>query len=168
MTAGSVCIAFGVMLPIAFHFMGLAGEIFVPMHLTVMITGLFLGGKTGFTVGVLTPFLSSLLTGMPPLIPNVPRIAAELGVYGLISGYLYKNKKYHILLSLLAAMVLGRAAALVVYYFFFMFLDLEIPPLLYIGTATAASAPGIAIQFLAIPFIVKKMETILQRNSTMV
>ena len=55
MVASSVFIAFGVTLPIAFHFFGGIGSVFLPMHIPVLIAGLFLGRNAGLAVGFLTP-----------------------------------------------------------------------------------------------------------------
>lgn len=90
MGASAVFVAFGMILPVMFHFVGAIGSIFLPMHIPVLMAGLFLGPVSGLTVGVMTPMLSSLLTGMPPLMPVLPLMPLELAVYGALSGYLYR------------------------------------------------------------------------------
>ena len=52
-----------------FHLAGGMGVVFLPMHLPVLLAGFFLGPRFGLLVGIITPLLSSLLTGMPPLLP---------------------------------------------------------------------------------------------------
>ncbi|MGB9619107.1 MAG: ECF transporter S component, partial [Armatimonadota bacterium] len=59
--------ATGVALPIVFHAVGL-GKAFLPMHLPVLVCGLLISPTVAFAVGVVTPLVSSVLTGMPPLV----------------------------------------------------------------------------------------------------
>lgn len=158
MLIGSVFIAFGVVLPVVFHFTGIAGSILLPMHIPVLIAGLFLGARAGLAVGVLTPIINSLATGMPPLLPMMPAMAGELGAYGLVGGYFYKNKKSSLLLSLFSAMVLGRLASLVINYGLVFVLNIGIDPLYYFGASILKGLPGIIIQIITVPFFVKKLE----------
>lgn len=154
----SAFIAFGIVLPVAFHFTGIAGSIFLPMHIPVLIAGLFLGARAGLAVGVLTPIISSLTTGMPPLLPMMPAMAAELGAFGLIGGYFYKTRKVPLLVSLLSAMVLGRLVSLVMNYGLVLFLNLGIDPIYYFSASVIKGLPGIIIQFITVPFFIKKLE----------
>jgi len=63
----SLCIAIGVVLPVAFHSIPNAGSIFLPMHIPVLLCGLICGPFYGLACGILAPLLSCLLTGMPPV-----------------------------------------------------------------------------------------------------
>ena len=54
----ALCIAIGVLLPMAFHVIPNAGSIFLPMHIPVLICGLFCGAPYGLACGMITPFLS--------------------------------------------------------------------------------------------------------------
>ena len=58
----ALCIALGVLLPMAFHVIPNAGSIFLPMHIPVLICGLFCGWPYGLACGIITPFLSSVMT----------------------------------------------------------------------------------------------------------
>ena len=96
----SLFIACGLLLPLAFHSFGMGGRTFLPMHLPVFMGGMLLGWMPGFIIGALTPVLSSLLTGMPPLIPSLPMMVVELALFGLAPGLLYhKNVIIYIFLS---------------------------------------------------------------------
>ena len=53
----ALCIALGVLLPMAFHVIPNAGSIFLPMHIPVLICGLFCGWPYGLACGILTPFI---------------------------------------------------------------------------------------------------------------
>ena len=81
----ALCIALGVLLPMAFHVIPNAGSVFLPMHIPVLICGLFCGWPYGLACGILTPFISSVTTGMPPAM-MLPQMMVELAVYGLVAG----------------------------------------------------------------------------------
>lgn len=101
-------VALGILIPfVTGHGFGMAGNILLPMHFTVLLSGFLLGPTGGLLVGVMTPILSSLLTGMPPAFPMLPAMVGELGTYGLATGALWQRGK-GLYISLLGAMVLGR------------------------------------------------------------
>ena len=77
-------IAAGILLPIFFHGLGLGGAVFLPMHIPVLLGGMLLGWRQGFVIGLVTPLLSCLLTGMPPLLPALPLMTSELAAYGAL------------------------------------------------------------------------------------
>src|SRR6056297_1883420 len=106
-------IALGIVLPMLFHLIGGPGlgRVLLPMHLPVIIGGAFLGPIAGLIIGMVTPILSSLFTGMPPVIPMLPIMIAELGIYGLIMGYFFYRIKMNVYLSLILTMLAGRIAA---------------------------------------------------------
>ena len=85
-------IAIGIILPMVVHMSGINGAIFLPMHIPVLISGLILGSSLGLIVGIISPTLNHIITGMPP-IPILWIMLVELAVYGLVSGYLYRKSK---------------------------------------------------------------------------
>ncbi len=100
-------IALAVTLPIAFHQFSLAGRIWLPMHLPVLLAG-FLGGPvSGLLVGLGAPLISHLITGMPPTYA-VPLMTVELAIYGLVAGMAYARLGLNVVLSLVLAMIAGR------------------------------------------------------------
>ena len=153
-------IALGVMLPIAFHLVGGGGSVFLPMHIPVLIAGLMLGIKGGLATGILTPIVSSITTGMPPIIPMLPIMAVELGVYGIVAGYLYRQCKLPLVWSLVGAMLAGRLAAALAVAGLVAVLAVKLKPLTYIIGAISSGLPGIVIQLLFIPLLVKKLEAV--------
>jgi hypothetical protein len=62
-------------------------------------------------VGLLTPFASYFVSGMPPM-TILPQVAVEVTVYGLIAGLLRQKFNLRVAWSLLGAMVGGRIALL--------------------------------------------------------
>ena len=73
----AACIALCVVLPMAFHAIPNAGNIYCPMHMPVLLCGLVCGWPFGLLCGVAGPLLSSLFTGMPPA-AYLPSMIIEL------------------------------------------------------------------------------------------
>ncbi len=147
-------IAIGVLLPIIFHSMSMGGQIFLPMHIPVLIGGILLGPFYGTLIGITTPLLSSFLTGMPPAFPMLPIMVFELGTYGLTSGYIAKLYPKKVVLPLLGGMVDGRISAALVVFVLSRFFGVKLSPLLFLKGAILTGLPGILIQLIIIPPIV--------------
>ena len=98
MVLTALFIAIGVVLPQAFHAIPNAGSVMLPMHIPVLLAGLVCGPVFGLACGVLTPTLSSLITGMPPM-AYLPSMLCELAIYGLVSGLVTKVVKTGTLLE---------------------------------------------------------------------
>jgi riboflavin transporter FmnP len=156
---GGLFVALGIVVPIAFHAIG-AGPVFLPMHIPVLLAGFITGPAIGGLVGAVTPILSSLLTGMPPLMPpRAQMMVAELAVYGLLSGFAYRTKKLHVVLSLIIAMFGGRVVyGILAAYVLPLFGFTPVPVFYPITAGLITSLPGIVIQLLLIPSIVWLLE----------
>jgi len=152
----SLLVAIGVILPyFTSHMFGIPGVVLLPMHLPVFLIGLLCGAKLGLIGGILTPVLSAMLTGMPPVYPMLPIMMGELGTYGLMSSLVFSkiNKVY---ISMLVAMVAGRA----VYGVIFTALLLGATGPFHALTVPAAIAtgwPGMVIQLTIVPLIVRRV-----------
>lgn len=143
-------IAIGVMLPIAFHAVGAGGPIFLPMHIPVLMAGFVLSPVFALIVGMVTPLLSSVLTGMPVLMPMAFIMMVELGVYGLVVSLL--SKKLNSIFALLGAMVAGRIAAGIMVVILVNAVGIKFaPPLVYLKGAVMTGIPGIIVQLVFIP-----------------
>ena len=156
----SLFIACGLLLPLAFHSFGMGGRTFLPMHLPVFMGGLLLGWLPGLIIGALTPVLSSLLTGMPPLIPSLPMMFVELALFGLVSGYLYHDKRKNIYFALITAMIIGRLGAAFVLMLFSDILGIKLHPLTYVAATFMTGLAGVIFQIVFIPILVKRLEHI--------
>lgn len=160
-------LAIGLILPSVFHVFGMgAGKIFLPMHIPVLLAGFFLGGKYGLMVGVILPILSSVVSGgMPPIYPVAISMSFELAAYGFITGYLYKEKKVNIYLSLIIAMLAGRVVSGVVQGILLGFFGEGFAFSVYFNSTFVVPMIGMAIQLLFVPAIVKVCEkTFLKGN----
>ena len=156
----SLFIACGLLLPIAFHSFGMGGRTFLPMHLPVFMGGMLLGWLPGLIIGALTPVLSCFLTGMPPLIPSLPMMFVELALFGLVSGYLYHDKRKNIYVALLSAMIIGRLGAAFVLMLFSDILGIKLHPLTYVAATFMTGLAGVVFQIVFIPILVKRLENI--------
>ncbi len=67
LVTAAVLLALAIILPTIVHISGVNGAIFLPMHIPVLIAGLTVGPALGFTVGIISPIINHMLTGMPPV-----------------------------------------------------------------------------------------------------
>lgn len=152
-------IALGLVLPMAFHLFKAGGPVFLPMHIPVLLGGMILSPVFALLVGVLTPIVSNLLTSMPPLMPMLPIMIVELGLYGLIASILRKKLNLNVFISLIVSMIIGRiGAGLVVYVMTSVFAVQFAPPIAFVIGGISKGIPGIIIQLIFIPIIVKAVE----------
>ena len=158
MILSSLFIGMGLILPTIFHTVNLSGSIFSPMHLPVMIGGFLLGPLYGAIIGFITPVLSSVLTGMPPLMPIMPMMALELLGYGFMCGLLFKVTK-KIYISLILSIVFGRLCSMLGAFILSLTLAPQISPIPYVVSGVVNGLPGIAIQLIVVPTLVKFMVT---------
>lgn len=155
----AVCAALCVVLPMAFHAVPNGGNIFLPMHIPVLLCGLMCGWPFGLVCGLLGPALSSLLTSMPPA-AVLPGMMVECGVYGCATGllmtYVHTGKApADLYISLASAMVLGRVLSGLVKGLLFA------PGSLTVAAWATASfvtgLPGIVIQLILLPLVVSAL-----------
>lgn len=152
-------IALGILLPILFHQFSLAGRIFLPMHIPVLLAGALTGPASGFVVGAVCPVLSFMLTGMPPAL-RVPLMTLELSLYGLVFGLLTRRSGNSLPLvvgPLIAAQVVGRLGYGLGLLLFGRFLGFSFGLKSYLVVAFLAGLPGILIQLVLIPTLVLMM-----------
>ncbi len=148
-------LALALVLPVGFHAFGIAGRLFLPMHIPVLLAGFLVGPGSGLFVGLLAPSLSHLLTGMPPTYA-VPLMSMELAIYGLIAGVAYQRLRLNIYVALVIAMVLGRIMFGLGLFVLGMFMELPYDAATFFSTggAIVSGLPGIAVQLVIIPIIV--------------
>ena len=142
----ALCIALGVLLPMAFHVIPNGGSIFLPMHIPVLICGLFCGAFYGLACGIITPFLSSMTTGMP------------LAVYGLVTGLCSKyipreNEMSKLYMSLIIAMLAGRIVNGLINTFVLSTQGYTLS--VFMTASFITCLPGIIIQLIIVPILVR-------------
>lgn len=158
LSLSGLLIALGLILPIVFHAFGGAGKIFLPMHLSVLVAGFLLPPVNALAVGMLTPFLSSVLTGMPVTFPMMPIMIVELGTYGLVISLLNKKRIKSIYVKLIVAMVSGRIMAGVMVFAMANIVGLKMKALVFVQGSILTGLPGIVVQLIMIPLVVKLLD----------
>ena len=139
------------------------GNMLCPMHIPVILCGFVCGAPWGLAVGLIVPLLRSITLGVPVLFPQAVAMAFELAVYGLVSGVLYRSlpkKKQFIYLTLLAAMVAGRAVWGVVTFALMGFDLTKFGFAAFLAGAVTNALPGIALQIVIIPLAVMLIEKV--------
>ncbi len=167
MTKISLLIAMGVLLPSFFHLSGLPGAVFLPIHLSPLLGGFFLSsGRAAFLLGFILPLLNFSLTGMPPF-PAFLVMMGELGGYGFLVFFFYKRKKWGVFSSLFISLLGGRLISILGNWVLIALIlgkKFALLPVLY--TLFVLSLPGIAIQMILIPLIVKGVENFVEQRET--
>ena len=137
------------------------GNKLCPMHIPVILCGFVCGWQWGLAVGFIAPLLRSLTIGMPFLFPNAVAMAFELAVYGLVSGIMRKafpKKTPYIYLSLIIAMLIGRAVWGAVMYIILGIKGSVFTLEAFLAGAFINALPGIIAQILLVPPLVMLLE----------
>ena len=168
-------IALNLILPQIFHLFGQqAGKILLSMHIGVLIAGLLLGSPWGIGVGVVTPLLGFLITGMPPM-PMTVFMVFELAAYGGTGGFfvwLFRKWKWSniaaVYVSLVISMLAGRLVYAVVLLAAGFIFPAEAPAVATVFVSFLSGLPGIAIQLVFVPLVVIALEKLIHFNSSQV
>ncbi|ENY99996.1 hypothetical protein HMPREF1092_03133 [Clostridium thermobutyricum] len=149
LTSAGLLLAIGLILPHFFTAFGREmGTIFSPMDLTVLLAGLILGWRYGLVLGIITPIISSFLTGMPPL-PIAVTMMFQLGVMGLITGLL--RNKVNRLLNLIIAEIIGNFLYAILFVIFMGLPTHKFYHLLFV--VFVIGLPGIILQWIIVPYL---------------
>lgn len=158
-----------VTLPWIFHFIGalsgigtVPGEVFLPMHIPLILTGLFAGPLIGLISGFFSPLISFALSGMPG-VAMLPFIVIELSFYGLISGIL-GNVRFPTIIKVLIAQLVGRIAKTIAILFSICLLGNEVINVSVIWSTVLAGLPGMLLQLVIIPLLIFRVENRKQNN----
>lgn len=151
-----LCVALGVVLPMAFHSLPDGGRVFLPMHIPVLLCGLLCGPWYGLGCGFLAPLLSHLITGMP-MAAALPGMLCELAAYGFLSGLIStlvhtQNRAANAYISLVCAMLGGRVVAGLVNGFIFQAGSYSLQ--MWLAGSFITALPGIAVQLILLPVLV--------------
>ncbi len=153
---GGLFLALAIVIPVLFHLVGL-GKMFLPMFLPILTLGFLTQWRTAAAAGLLAPLVSSLFTGMPPLMPPVaPMMMVELAALAGIASAVYRKLKWGFWPAFIIAVVTAR---------FISFLEhLLLAELFHIPNITwgvinlISGIPGLILQIVAVPVIIKLIE----------
>lgn len=161
LVVAAMCLALCLVLPFLTGQIREIGSMLCPMHLPVLFCGFLCGWPWGLAVGAVAPLLRSALFGMPPLFPIAVSMAAELAVYGLVTGLLsarLPKKLGWTYVSLIAAMLLGRVAWGLVRLLLAGLSGGAFTWAMFLSGALTTAIPGIIVQLILVPVIVTAVQ----------
>ncbi len=153
-TLSAMFIALGVLFPLLFHVTGL-GAVFLPMFWPVAAAGFFLPPFLCVLVGVVTPGLSFLLTGMPPP-PVLQIMALELAVLAVTISLAHSKAGMPVFGALLLGLVTSRIVLFAAAGSLGSFLG--IPPRFASFAYVAKGLPGIIAMLVLVPLLVGRLK----------
>ncbi|MBN2365030.1 MAG: hypothetical protein EH225_02845 [Calditrichaeota bacterium] len=157
----------GVVFPLFFHFVGL-GSAFLPMFLPVIMGSLLVPPSMALTIAIVTPLVSFLFTGMPPLYPPILLLVLlELIAVSLISSYLHYIRRMTVWMVLITALLIDR---LILFLFVLLLArHFGFPERFYSIGAVIYGLPGIIMILLVIPpalrFLKDKYPQVVQKDN---
>ena len=160
LTLSALFLALGYVLPFLTGQIPQFGSMLLPMHIPVLLCGLVCGAPFGLICGILGPFVSSILTGMPAF-GYMPIMMIELGLYGLISGLVMQLlRSGKLVIDLYAALIIAMLGGRVITGI--------LRALIFAGGSYSWSAwaagyfvsclPGIILQLILLPTIYVALE----------
>ena len=162
LTYAALYLALAMVLPFVTGQIPQIGQMLCPMHFPILLCGFFCGWKYGMLVGFICPLLRSVLFGMPAMFPNAVGMAFELMTYGFISGLLAEKlgteKLGKIYLILVVSMIAGRIVWGVAQVVLLGLSGTKFTFSMFIAGALTNAIPGIILQLLIIPFLVKTLQ----------
>lgn len=147
-TLAALFLSLCVIVPFLFHMVG-SGEIWLPMFLPILMAGFVIEFPTAILVGILGPFISALVTGMPPLFPTSVMMSIEGAVTVGLASYLYFEKKMAFWHCLSLAIIAERTVRIFMLAVFLPLLGLPVKAFTVADFTIAL--PGVALQFIVIP-----------------
>jgi len=154
-------VALAVAVPWACHQIHpLAGPVLLPLFFFVIMAGLLCGWRAGLLVGILTPVVSFSISGLP-LPALMPRIITEAACYGFFAGLFVERYTTNAVIAIAGTQILGRLCT---------WLVLSLPllavahPFSEIWTAVTLGWPGIVLQLVVLPLILKHLPPRSVRN----
>jgi hypothetical protein len=155
--------ALGIAVPILFHLVGL-GSVFLPMYLPLIIGAFLLTGVNALLMGIFTPLISALLTGMPPFYPPIVFImSVQLGVVCFFISYVTHRFKVNILITLALAIAIDRMLLIVFYYMIIPLFHINFG--LYTAYDLLKGIPGIILILVLVPLLVPRALAVINRYS---
>lgn len=151
-----VCLALCLLLPFLTANSQSLGNILCLMHIPVLLCGFISGWQYGFVVGATAPILRNWLFGMPPFPTVAVPMMAELAVYGLLTGLLYKffaKKMGYVYLNLTISLVAGRMVSVLVKYVLYALDQTQFSLTTVLKMNFITTLPGVALQLALVPTV---------------
>ena len=106
-------IAMAYLLPFLFGNVDVLGQMWLPMHIPILLCAFLVGWQYAAVAGITVPLLRTL-TGLRPVLPIAVSMTFELAAYGIFAGLLYAllakkmDRLVAVYISLITAMIGGR------------------------------------------------------------
>ena len=165
LTISALCLSLCLVLPFFTGQIPQIGNMLLPMHFPVFICALLCGASYGAIVGFAAPLLRYALFHMPLLPIGIP-MAFELMTYGLVAGIIYKklgSKRNSEYIALIASMLLGRAVWGAASVLISVSGAKAFSFSLFITGGFVKAIPGIVLQLIIIPPLVRILSKTLNR-----
>lgn len=156
LSIAAMLFAIGLVLPFLTGQIPEVGNMFLPMHLPVMLCGLVCGPMWGGFVGATLPLVRSLIFSRPVLYPSAIAMAAELTVYAFVIGFVFLRSR-HTLASLYIALFSSMLAGRLVWGCVMTLLLAGgdgFTFAAFLSGAVLEAIPGIVLQIILIPAVV--------------
>ena len=159
-----LCVVFaalGIVVPILFHLFGL-GSTFLPMFLPLAVGAFFLSIENAVILGLITPIVSGLLTGMPPFHPPIAfTMAAELLVFCFLISLLCHKTKLPVAVIVIIAFIGERCVQIALYYLIMPYFGVS--PQAFTIYSIVKIIPGIILIFVITPILVITARKVLSK-----
>ncbi len=169
LTFAAMFLAIGQVLPFITGQIPQIGKMLCPMHFPILLCGFFCGWQYGAVIGFICPLLRSLLFGMPVLYPSAIGMAFELMTYGLVAGLLSKklgtDALWKIYVSLIGAMLCGRAVWGLAQIVLLGIKGDGFTFSAFLAGGFINAFPGIILQLVFIPFLVRLFRQRIEKES---
>lgn len=159
-TLSAFFLALGLVLPFVTGQIPEIGTMLLPMHIPVLLCGFICGKEYGLLIGLILPLLRHVLFSMPPI--NVAiTMTFELAAYGFFSGLIYNKLSKNLLntyIALISSMLIGRLVLSIAEIILYSINGTSFVFSVFISSAFISGIPGIILQLILIPFIIRMIE----------
>lgn len=157
LTLSAVFIASGILFPILFHMVSL-GKAMLPMFWPIAIAAFLVPLPYAIIISLMTPVLSSILTGMPPLYPIMPVMMLELVTMVTVISFFNKKTTWGTIWVLAMGLLLSRLALMAGSPLVALFLGL--PSQWVTWARLIESMPGIICMLIILPLFISRITTL--------
>ena len=158
LTMGGLFGALALVVPIAFHPIGGAGKMFLPMFLPILALGLLASWEVCLIVGCIVPLLSSSLTGMPPP-PTAILMMFELTAMAAVAS-LCRSRGWGIWPAAIAAIVAAKVVGAIEVLTIAPMVGYTEDLLAYVLASFGVSLPGTILLLTVVPGAVGLIEKV--------
>ncbi len=163
LTLSALFLAIGFLLPMLTGQIPYIGKMLLPMHIPVFLCAMICGERYSGAVGFVLPLARSFIFSVPIMYPTAIAVAFEMGVYGIVTGIIFKRISCgyikSIYISMIAAMISGRIVRCIAELILLRLRGNTFALNAFISGTVLNAIPGIAIQLILIPAIMVALKT---------